>query len=131
MDVPVDKRGAVAAFVPLRQRVVAEDDVPVAILYMCELVHTLQILCRVLALHRDLVVVSEDKMLMPIELPQIPVWAIFRFVAEVPNNIHVIVLLDAAVPEIDHSPVHLFYIGEWAVVETDDVLMPKMQITDI
>jgi hypothetical protein len=47
--------------------------------------------------------------------------------AEVPKEVHAVVLSDTVVPVLDEGFVHLVDVSEWSTGETDDVRMPQME----
>lgn len=76
------------------------------------------------------VMVADNQMLLSLKLPEVFLWRFFIAEHEVAEYKYgVIVTDDFAVPILNKSGIHLFDTAERPIAETDNVAMPKVEIT--
>ena len=127
VNVSVDQPRSVFALVPLRKRIVAQHDLPPAlILQKQHLINAVEIRHCSVVVQEIAVVIADDQMLVAAHFPEVLLSGRRVAESEVADNVYVVVALDAGVPALNDCPVHLDFVRERPVVEPDHISVTKM-----
>src|SRR5574344_266719 len=108
-----------------------ETDFIFPIRYMKHLINRLQTLKRLFIFKEQAVMISDNKMLMPFKLLQIPICRILRVIADISENIYLIIIRHLLIPAPYHVGIHLIPILIWSFVKCDNIRMSKVKIAYI
>ena len=113
--------------IPLSYRKVTHNYQLTSVAHIVHLLYIVEVGLQLLTSHYYLIVIAKDEALVSFKSCKDRL-RIFQFKAEIPENIHCIILSYPAVPVMYHSFSHIIHICKWSLIKFYSICMSKMKI---